>query len=156
MELTVNQILLNLKSIADCHQQIHGFKSGLTQEDFSTSGVSHPTEMWVVIQPAPMGVSTSDFNLLICLCDSVRRGNENLTEIISDTWQIAKDVIAQLRDPDYPWDFPRTQKPTINPFKEKSTYSYAGVWFEVNLTAPDPTDTCRIPFSTSPTIYPTL
>lgn len=156
MELTLNQIVLNLKEIADKHQQIHGFKFGVTQEDFATSGVSHPCEMWVTIQPSPIGVSTSEFVCSMCLCDSVIRGKENQTEVISDCWQIAKDVISQLRHPDYSWDFNRGQKPIINPFKEKSTYNFAGVWFDFTLISPDPIDSCRVPFSSAPTIYPTL
>lgn len=155
MDLTLNQVVLNLSEIADKHQQIHGFKFGVTQEDFATSGVSHPAEMWVTIQPSPMGVSTTEFNVSMCLCDSVRRGNENQTEVISDMWQIAKDVVAQLRNQNYPWDFNRGQKPVVNPFKEKSPYSYAGVWFDFTLTSPDPIDRCATPFSSEPTIYPT-
>lgn len=155
MELTLNQVILNLESIADKHQQLHGFKFG-DAADFATSGTAYAAEMWVQVQPAPIGVSTTEFSFRMWLLDAVRRGEVNETEVLSDMAQVAKDVVSQLRHPDYSWDFNRGQKPVLNYFTEESPYKWAGVWFDFTLIIPDPTDTCRIPFSSSPTIYPTL
>lgn len=155
MEITLNNIIQNLQEIADKHQQIHGFKFGVTQHDFDTSGTSDCPEMWVTLQPSPIGISTTEFSFSMALVDAVRRGKNNQTEVLSDLAQIAKDIISQLRHEDYGWDFSLGQKPALNFAVHQSTYNYAEVSFDFTLTIPDPIDSCRIPFSSSPTIYPT-
>lgn len=154
MEVTLNQIVQNLREIADKHQQIHEFKFGVTGRDFDTSGSAFDNEMWVTLNPSPIGVSTSEFSFSMALVGSLRRGREHQVELFSDLAQIAKDVIGQLRHEDYPWDFELGQRPQLNFSINESVKNYAEVSFDFTLTIPDPVDSCRIPFSSTPTIYP--
>lgn len=156
MEITLNQIVQNFQEIADKHRQIHAFKFGVTQHDFDSSGTTDCAEMWVTLNPSPIGISTTEFSFSMALVDAVRRGKDNQTEVLSDLAQIAKDIIGQLRHQSYAWDFDMSQKPSLNFAVQQSTYNYAEVSFDFTLTIPDPVDSCRIPFSSTPTIYPTL
>jgi len=152
---TLNQIVQNLNEIANKHQQLHGFKFGDPWE-FYTSGSCDCAELWVQLQPTPATINTIDYTFTIWLLDGVRRGEINETEVMSDMFLVAQDIIAQLHHPDYGWAFPRSQTFTINPVTEKTPYKFTGVWFSLALKLATPSDTCRIPFSSDPIIYPTL
>ena len=156
MEITLNNIVQNFREIADKHRQIHSFKFGVTEHDFDTSGTADCSELWVTLNSSPIGVSTTEFSFSMALVDAVRRGSVNQTEVLSDLAQIAKDIIGQLRHEDYAWDFNRGQKPNLNFSINQSVKNYAEVSFDFTLVIPDPVDSCRIPFTSTPTIYPTL
>jgi len=150
---TLNQVVQNLSAIADVHQQLHGFKQG-SPWDFYTSGICDAAEMWLNVGEAVVGRNTITFKFTMWLLDGVRRGDINELEVQSDMAQVAQDVIAQLRSPSYDWNFDLAAKTTLNIVQEKTPYRFAGVWFDFEIQLKYPSDTCRIPFSTTPIIYP--
>jgi len=152
---TLNQIVQNLNEIANKHQQLHGFRFGDPWE-FYTSGVCDCTELWVQLNTFPVTLNVIDFAFTIWLLDGVRRGEVNETEVLSDMIQVAKDVIDQLHDPNYPWAFDRNQSFQITPYTEKTPYKLSGVSFPLILKTQSVSDICRIPFSSPPIIYPLL
>lgn len=152
---TLNQIVQNLSEIADKHLQIHAFKFGDPHE-FYTSGTADCCEMWVQVQTNLVSRNTSTFSFRMWLLDAVRRGERNETEVQSDMDLIARDVIAQLRHPDYDWVVSFSDSQTVNFVTEHSPYRWSGVWFDYSIKLKTPMDTCRIPFSSTPTIYPTI
>lgn len=149
MQVTLNTVVKNIKEIANRHRQIHAFKFGDPWE-FYTSGTADCAEMWMQIQPSPIGVSTTDFNFRIWLLDGVKRGEINELEVQSDMLQIAKDIIAQLNNPNYPWAFNRSQSNMATCVTESSPYKWSGVYFDINLKCLDPIDRCSIPFTSAP------
>lgn len=151
--VTLNQIVQNLNEIANKHLQIHGFKFGDPWE-FYTSGVCDCTELWVTMSPPIASLTTMDYPFTAWLLDGVRRGEVNETEVLSDMILIAHDIIAQLHHPAYPWAFDRNQKFTLSNYTEKTPYKLSGVSFSFTLNTLKPADTCQIPFSSSPIIYP--
>lgn len=153
--VTLNNVVQNLSEIANKHLQIHGFKFGDPWE-FYTSGVCNCTELWVQPQPPFVSLTTIDYKFTLWLLDGVRRGEVNETEVLSDQILIAHDIIAQLHHPSYPWAFERSQRFTLNMYTEKTAYKLSGVTFDITLKTLKPADTCQIPFSSDPIIYPTL
>jgi len=152
---TLNQIVQNLNEIAIQHQQLHGFKFGDPWE-FYSSGVCNCTELWVNVYPATATLTTIEYKFTAWLMDGVRRGEINETEVISDMFLIAQDIIAQLHHPDYSWAVERKQTFIITPFTEKTPYKLSGVSFDFILKLMYPSDTCLIPFTSTPIIYPLI
>jgi hypothetical protein len=147
---TLNQIVRNLSEIVDKHLQIHAFKFGDPHE-FYTSGSADCTEMWVQIQNDLVSRNTATYTFRMWILDGVRRGEINETEVMSDCDLIARDVIAQIRNPDYDWVVEYTQTHSLFFVTEHSPYKWAGVWFDFSIKLKSPGDTCRIPFSSPPT-----
>jgi hypothetical protein len=142
--LTLNQIVSNLRSIATEHRQLHGFQFG-ELPDLYTSGVSNPAELWVQIDSVNRTRSTSKFNFTFWIVDTVRRGQENQTEIQSDTAQIGEDIIAQLRHPDYAWSVINVNDDDdiqMQFFNELTPERYFGVTFKVSIQLTKPDDRC--------------
>jgi hypothetical protein len=150
---TLNQIVQNLSEIASKHQQLHAFKVG-NPDEFYTSGTATCAEMWLLVSDASLTRNTATFKFTMWLLDGVRRGEINQLEVQSDMVQVAQDINAQLEHPDYDWFY--DQKPTLNIITEKSPYKWSGVFFDFTIKLKYPSDTCRIPFSSAPRIYPTL
>lgn len=152
---TLNQVIQNLKSVADCHDQLHSFKFGDPWE-FYTSGVATCAEQWVQIQPAVVTRNTIKFSFRTWLLDAVKRGEANELDVQSDMTLVAQDLVARYKHPDYNWNFGTDQRNTLNYFTEYTPYQWSGVWFDFTIELMYPSDTCRIPFSTQPTIYPQI
>lgn len=153
--VTLNNIVQNLNEIANKHLQIHGFKFGDPWE-FYSSGVCDCTELWVQMQPPVATLTTIEYKFIAWLLDGVRRGEVNETEVLSDMTLIAHDIIAQLHHPDYAWAFDRKKEFTLNNYTEKTPYKLSGVSFDFGLKTLKPADTCQIPFSSNPSIFPIL
>ena len=152
---TLNQIVSSLQSIATNHKQIHGFQFG-ELPDLYTSGVSNPVELWVQVDSIKRTRSTSKYSFTFWIVDSVRRGSDAFTEVYSDTAQIAEDVIAQLRHPDYNWTFINVSEDDdidIMFFNEITPERYFGVSFKAAIQLRKADDRCAIPFITEPTKY---
>ena len=152
---TLNQIVSSLQSIATNHRQIHGFQFG-ELPDLYTSGVSNPVELWVQVDSIKRTRSTSKYLFTFWIVDSVRRGSDAFTEVYSDTAQIAEDVIAQLRHPDYNWTFINVSEDDdidITFFNEITPERYFGVSFKAAIQLTKADDRCAIPFITEPTKY---
>lgn len=150
---TLNQIVQNLSEIADKHLQIHAFKFGDPHE-FYTSGTADCCEMWVRVNTNLVTRNTSTFSFTMWLLDAVRRGERNEAEVQSDMDLIARDVRAQLALDDYDWASSLTDSATVNFVTEHSPYKWSGVFFDFTVKLMTPADTCIIPFSSTPTIYP--
>lgn len=153
---TLNQINQNLAEIASKHLQIEAYQFGFDATDFYTSGVVECTQMWASPISIEIGVSTLKPTIRVWILDAVKRGQINETEVQSDMGLIAMDIIAQLRNPLYGWDYERNQTNVLTYFSEKSPYKWTGVYFDFTVKLLYPSDRCQIPFSSTPTIYPTL
>jgi hypothetical protein len=152
---TLNQIVQNLKNVADCHTQIHAFKQGDPWE-FYTSGVATCTEQWVQILGFSATRNTVKYNLRTWILDAVRRGEANELDVQSDMSLIALDLLAQYRHPSYNWELSYSDTVNGTIFSEHSPYKWSGVWFDFSIILSYPADTCRVPFNPSPTYYPTI
>lgn len=152
---TLNQIVSNLQSIATNHKQINAFSFG-ELADLYTSGVSNPCEMWVQIDSFKRTRNTSKYFFTFWLVDSVRRGYDSFTEVYSDTAQIAEDVIAQLRHPDYNFTVMNVSEDDdidVSFFNEITPERYYGVTFKLVIQLTKIDDRCAIPFDAEPTKY---
>ena len=142
--MTLNQVQEALQTIAVNHKQINSFGEGELYDIVTSGDINYPL-MYVNLQDSQIGgrVETLTFN--ITLMDIVKGGRVNEDHVLSDMLEVAKDVLAQLNNPGYEWEFD-IQNVTISPFTERFTDSVAGVNFNISLLLPFAFDRCSMPY----------
>lgn len=145
---TLNQIVNELKEIANQHLQINSFNAG-TLDDFATSGDTRYPAMWVSYENAGISSRTESFNFSIWIVDRVKKDRSNLIEVHSDCKSILNDIKAQLNDPGYGWSLGQdwNYQAIFEPFMEDEV---AGWLADVTITQPFSNDTCQIPYNQAP------
>lgn len=147
---TLNQLVNNLRVIADNHIQIHNFLYGEPWE-FYQSGCTNSPELWLACESVNReGASATVFNMNIVIADNVRRGEANELEVESDLIQIAEDIIAQLRHPHYGWNVRREDNIRISIRTERDPKNLTTVEFQLSVRVPKSDSRCAIPFSSNP------
>lgn len=141
---TLNQVVKSLNDIADNHLQINHFFFG-EEWDFASSGTVNTSAMIVVLQPSVLSGSTFTYDFKIYIGDLVKKDLGNKTEVLSDTMQIALDVIWQLQHPDY--DGVIDTDITLNDFEDSFDCELYGYWFDLKIKYSNPFDRCAIPIN---------
>lgn len=139
---SLNQVVKSLNDIADNHLQINHFFFG-EEWDFASSGVVNTTAMIVVLQPSTLAGSTLTYDFKIFIGDLVQKDLSNKTEVLSDTMQVALDVIWQLQDPNY--EGVVDTNITLNDFEDSFDCELYGHWFDLKIKYSNPFDRCAIP-----------
>lgn len=152
---SLNQIIAELEAFANVHYQIHTFGHGDVWEiDPNSSSIVYPV-LWFVPNGGTTGLREVTTNFTVLCMDLVDSGEENETEVLSDTLQIILDVCAYYRqqhDQDYIVEFGST----ITPFTERDPQSVSGHSITISIRQPHTYNECAIPFSGAPTpIVPT-
>jgi hypothetical protein len=143
---TLNQVITQLEAIATAHYQINSFGFGNIY-DITTSGdITYPL-MWVQHEGVDISTGVQNFKFDVIICDIVKGGRVNETEVLSDQLEIVKDVIAQLKHPSYKWDFVGDNV-ALTAFEERFPDSVTGYSFTIVLQLPYATNRCSIPMST--------
>lgn len=141
---TLNQVVKSLNDIATNHQQINHFFFGETW-DFATNGEVNCPIMMAVLKPLPYNKNTLTYTFDIFIGDIVHKDLSNKTEVLSDTLQIALDVVYELQDPTYNWVLDNVNSITFNDFEDSFDIELYGYQFEVRLKVAQPFDRCAIP-----------
>jgi hypothetical protein len=157
-----------LKNIGTYHEQIQSFGMGdmkqlmyyvterLKQPNEDSLGAYYPL-MFVVPQTAKSDGRKMVYSFNILMMDILNVKNyENEIDVWSDTLDILKDVVAQLKysfdscycqwDIDYPVNF--------TPFSEQYDDYVSGWNAQINLVIPDALDRCIAPFAEFPPCDP--
>lgn len=146
---TLNQLVDNLRDIADKHQMINGFQYGEPWE-FYQSGMTNSPELWVMCTGFERQRGTTIFNLTMYLADNVKRGESNELEVESDLIQIAEDVMYQLQNDDYGWSVPKDETFTAKLMTERTPKNLTVVEFNISIRTKKPANICAIPFTSNP------
>lgn len=88
------------------------------------------------------------FNFRIFFLDLVKvsdQTEQNETEVISDMYQVAGDVLALLNKPAYEFDWTIVESSSISPLTESLGDMVAGVSMEVGILVDYLTDSCQVP-----------
>ncbi len=153
---TKNQVITQLRQLAESHLQIRGFGYGdkweletaLTKDDGTTIGLVHPIKqpfMWVtpIIARVTEGSLFYDFEIIVG--DLVKKGESNELEVESDTLLICLDVLSKLNDEEYTWSLSRQSN--LHPFTEKWDSEFTGHIMNVSLEFMFDYNYCQIPFT---------
>jgi hypothetical protein len=140
---TLNQIIQVLESISNAHKQIQSF--GFGQEwDVAASAVQYPL-MYVVPQQSSVADKVMSMKLSLLFMDLVNKDDSNKQEILSDTLQIAMDVLAQLKLLPYEDLFDLDRNVTLTDFCEKYDDEVSGYKMDITLNISMLYDQCAVP-----------
>jgi len=147
MDVTINQVVRQLRAIATAHKQINTFGFGQIPEYGKGGGMVYPV-WWV--QQLPSNVDGNDLRLKyrFLFADLVHKDLTNETDVSNDQMLTALDVIAQLQHPDYEWIY--NAQSSLEPVYGKLDDEVTGWICELELVIANPYNRCAIPFSTSP------
>lgn len=140
--LSLNQIDLIFREIADTHAMINSYGEGLESE-ISTQTIQNYPLLWCTIQPWSIGQRTTDYAYRLYILDLVDQDKrKNLLEVQSDTAQIIRDVVTLLWDYyDMIIDFDYTVTPVTDTLPDMVT----GCYIEIKITSGYSLGYCDIP-----------
>lgn len=151
--VTKNIIRRIFEDIATAHKQIKSFGYGdeldyiqkLMNEDTQelASNVIYPR---LFVSPTDSVISPGSYarSYVIMVADRIRTGDNNFTEVESDTDLILLDVIAQIQDSDYGFVLD-IDNIAVTPFKNKFADMVTGHMATISLVSDWEFDRCQIP-----------
>ena len=148
---TINQLISVWKDIATRHYQINGFGIGDSWEVGADKAYMHPV-LWINPVTATMpesdnGYKTFEIDFEVRLFDLVNKDESNENEVLSDTIDILKDIIAEFKRHPY---YVNSQLNIIGDisfeaFTEEFDEEVSGWLCDISLMTPVLTTFCGIP-----------
>ena len=145
MKITVNQIIREFEKFAESHAMINDFFNGQFFDAMNREAVDYPL-MVTTLQPSVLVNKGVNLVLGVVLADKYNDADyRNLTEIHSDTMQIASDIRAWFRSWAYMDEIDVNENIPIEPFVNRGQDVTAGVAMTVTFNILDVEDFCEIP-----------
>lgn len=154
--ITHNKIVKLLNDIATNHQMIHGFGFGDPWE-YLASSTPDTVCLWGIdlehniSKDQQNETSVLSLNYKILLFDLVDKGEGNENDVLSDTLQLALDVLTILDYKAYQNEFSFSYS-AIKPFTEKFDSEVSGHEVDITFRIPHSNNICQIPLTSIPTI----
>ena len=156
MTITHIQIVKLLNDIATNHEMIKSFGFGDIWEEGATEqlesvvlwgiDLEHKIEKNTANQTA-----TIDLNYKLLIMDLVDKGEDMENDVLSDTLQIALDVLAILDYKTFQDKYSFSYS-NIKPFTERLDSEYTGHEVDITFKIPFDNDVCQIPLTAIQTI----
>jgi hypothetical protein len=144
--MTLNQIVKELTTIGNQHEQINFVYFGDVWERLSNGEVTYPA-MFMTLTGASFGAKEIAYSFSLYFMDRMLMEETNETEVLSDMTQVAGDIVAQLR---YPEDYGNVtwtlnQNLPITFYTEEDPDLLAGVKLDISLSLPFINNRCQVP-----------
>jgi hypothetical protein len=144
--MTLNQIVKELTTIGNDHEQINFVYFGDVWERLSNGEVTYPA-MFMTLTGASFGAKEIAYSFSLYFMDRMLMEETNETEVLSDMTQVAGDIVAQLR---YPEDYSivtwtLNQNLPITFYTEEDPDLLAGVKLDITLSLPFINNRCQVP-----------
>lgn len=141
--MTLNQVITELKKIANLHHQINSVFFGDTWNRLSESEIVYPACFMNMSDNYNYMKKEVEYKFSIVLLDRQVSENSNEFEVLNDMDMIAQDLITQIRAPKQKWI--SNDLVSIVPFVETEADLLAGVKFDLSITLPFYNNRCNIP-----------
>jgi hypothetical protein len=144
--MTLNQIVKELTTIGNAHEQINFVYFGDVWERLSNGEVTYPA-MFFTLTGANVGAKEIAYSFSLYFMDRMLMEETNETEVLSDMTQVAGDIVAQLR---YPKDYSivtwtLNQNLPVTFYTESDPDLLAGVKLDATLAVPFINNRCQVP-----------
>lgn len=144
--MTLNQIVKELTTIGNDHEQINFVYFGDVWERLSNGEVTYPA-MFFTLTGANVAAKEIGYSFSLYFMDRMLSEETNETEVLSDMTQVAGDIVAQLR---FPTDYQNVtwtlnQNLPLTFYTESDPDYLAGVKLDINLTVPFINNRCEVP-----------
>jgi hypothetical protein len=152
---TKNQVITQLRKLAESHLQIRGFGYGdrweletaMTKDDGTSIGLAHPLKqpfMWVTPIIARVNDGSLYYDFEVIVGDLVKKDESNELDVESDTLLICLDILSKFDDQSYDWSL--SKQSSLQPFTEKWDSEFTGHIMNVSLEFMFNYDYCQVPF----------
>jgi len=154
--LTKNQVITQLKTLANNHWQVRGFGYGdrwelettMTKGNDSQKGLAEPEKqpfLWVTPIIARVSEGSLFYDFEIIVGDLVKKDESNELEVESDTLLICLDILSKLDDNSYKWVLDKQSN--LQPFTEKWDSEFTGHIMNISLEFMFSYDYCQAPIA---------
>jgi hypothetical protein len=140
--MTLNQIVKEITTIGNDHEQIKFVYFGDVWERLSNGEVTYPA-LFFTLTSAQFLAKQIQYNFSIYLMDRMLSEETNETEVLSDMTLIGEDVMAQLRKPTQQWVV--SDNASITYYTESDPDYLAGIKIDITLTLPSINNRCQVP-----------
>jgi len=135
MESTLKQIVEEFKTFTDNHFQAYDFGYGPITE-INTKTLSFPM-IWMSSAPSTMNMSYTVFNFDLYILDLTNSDQENLTDIMSSTQRIGKDILNYYKNSDIDEIFELSESIRFAPITMNFDHLLSGWNFSFEITVID-------------------
>jgi len=144
--MTLNQIVKQLTTIGNDHEQINFVYFGDVWERLSNGEVTYPA-MFFTLNGSSIGGKEISYNFSLYFMDRMLSEETNETEVLSDMTLVGQDIVAQLR---YPQDYDNVtwtlgNNINVTYYTESDPDLLAGVKLDISLSLPFINDRCQVP-----------
>jgi hypothetical protein len=143
--LTLNQVVSQIKAIAEAHQQINTVYYGDFDEFLGESADNVYPAMYFDSTNANISTRTLTLNFSLYFFDRMLPEKINETEAVSDMLSVAQDIIAQLMYQEF--EFEMTNNVQLTFITEDTPDNLIAVKADISLELPFTSDRCQIPTS---------
>ena len=142
MSLTLNQIVKQITTLGNDHEQINFVYFGDVWERLSNGEVTYPA-MFFTLTGANIQAKQIEFQFSLYFMDRMLMEESNETEVLSDMTLVGQDIVAQLRYPKAIWQIGDNAGMTY--FTESDPDYLAGVKIDITMQLPYLNDRCAVP-----------
>jgi hypothetical protein len=143
--LTLNQIVDQIKAIAEAHKQINTVKFGDLDEFLGESADNVYPAMYFDIAPSNLSTRSLNLNFDFFFFDRLLPERTNETEIMSDILSIAQDIMAQLMFNEF--EFTVSENVPLTPVTEDTPDNLVAWQASISFILPFTADRCQVPTS---------
>lgn len=151
MALTLNRLNKEITTFQQNHDLLNSWLFGDPWEKNAKFNIQYPM-LFGMVRPSPIQGTSETFVIEFFVCDKPGVNKRGEIEALSDTKQIANDVLAYFAGETFVDDFQIDKQDTVNivPFVESFDNNVCGWSFELPLKQPFEWDLCVVPYSGSP------
>ena len=142
MSLTLNQIVKQITTLGNDHEQINFVYFGDVWERLSNGEVTYPA-MFFTLTSANILAKNIEYQFSLYFMDRMLMEETNETEVLSDMTLVGQDIVAQLRYPKAIWTI--GDNAAITFFTESDPDYLAGVKIDISMQLPYLNDRCAVP-----------
>lgn len=144
---TLNQIITQIKTIAEDHAQINTLYFGPPLDILGNQDVNYPL-FCVDISDMPVNGKEQSFPFRMWWLDIARADKSNEQEILSDMLLVSNDFLASLDYLSNSEDWMMDRNVPRQRIKDDTPDGLAGILADVTLKSPITYDKCQVPEST--------
>lgn len=141
--LTLNQIVNQIKAIAEAHEQINTVYFGDFDEFLGESADNVYPAMYFDVVPSNISTRTLTLNFSMYFFDRMLPEKVNETEGLSDMLSVAQDILAQLMYQEF--EFEMNPSVSLTPITEDTPDNLVAWKADISLNLPFIADRCVIP-----------
>jgi hypothetical protein len=143
--LTLNQVVSQIKAIAEAHSQINTVYYGDFDEFLGESADNVYPAMYFDSTNASLSTRTLTLNFSLYFFDRMLPEKINETEAVSDMLSVAQDILAQLLYEEF--EFEMSENVTLTFITEDTPDNLVAVKADISLDLPFTADRCQVPTS---------